>query len=78
MSGNSSWRLEAVSDAAQARIKRSFTLKHGENIVGKTKECKERSVFIPSVLCSRNHAKIFVENDKTVTVQDTVGSYAIF
>lgn len=68
MSSNSNWRLSAISKAACAGKQRSFTLKNGCNRVGKS---KKHEIFCPSILCSREHCQIFVENDK-IKVKDSV------
>lgn len=65
---NSNWRLEAISKAALAYTRRSFTLKNGTNKVGKS---SKDNIRCPSFLCSRNHCKITVENDQLM-VLDTV------
>lgn len=68
MASDCNWRLEAISKAAQNRKKISFVLKEGENTVGKTKGIQ---IKIPSVLCSREHCTIFLDDGK-VTLKDTV------
>lgn len=65
---SSNWRLEAISNAAKKRKKSSFVLKVGENKVGKREAAQIR---INSLLCSREHCTIFLEDDK-ITLQDFV------
>lgn len=70
---SSNWRLEAISSAAKKRKKSSFVLKVGENKVGKREVAHIR---INSLLCSREHCTIFLEDDK-ITLQDLVSIYNI-
>lgn len=68
MASDCNWRLEAISKAAQNRKKTSFVLKEGENTVGKKKGI---NIKVPSVLCSREHCIILLDDGK-VTLKDTV------
>lgn len=65
---SSNWRLEAISNAALKRKRISFVLRVGENKVGKKKDCLLK---IPSLLCSREHCTIFLDDEK-VFIDDTV------
>lgn len=67
---SSNWRLDAISNAALKRKRISFVLRVGENKVGKKKDCLLK---IPSLLCSRDHCSIFLDEDK-VFVDDKVSA----
>lgn len=65
---NTNWRLEAISKAALARKIKSYPLKQGKNCIGKS---SKNDIRIPSVLCSRNHCIIIVD-DGLVSLCDVV------
>lgn len=68
MAKNSQWRLLAVSDAANKYLQRTYTLKQGENRIGRSSKIE---IPIPSMRCSRNHCTISVR-DNEITLIDTV------
>lgn len=68
MARKSQWRLIAESVKAKRLQKRTFTLKIGENSVGRLKKC---DIPIPSKLCSRHHCDIHVDGE-IITLRDHV------
>lgn len=68
MANDCNWRLQAASIAAKNLTNKTFTLRAGENKVGKKKDCH---IKIPSVLCSREHCTIYLKGDQ-VSLEDVV------
>lgn len=67
---SSNWRLLAISSAAKNRKKASFNLKKGENRIGNRKGSYIR---INSLLCSRSHCTLFLEDDQ-ILLEDYVSN----
>lgn len=63
----SNWILFAATDAANRFPRRAYSLKIGENNIGRS---SKSDIPIPSYRCSRKHCKIYVEKDQVIVSDD--------